>query len=340
MRGGTTRPQHPVMPIRRDPLARLIDSVAPVVTMEQEGLVVIALRTRWNEDGPAYLTFEQAHADKVVEIHEDGLGSVPSVEVETGRSPVVVFGGDTLVGGKQNRIVNVTVWLHAMATTKLPVTCVEQGRWDQGADAVFRSGPKADLRLRAALGRQVETNARWAHDAGDHGSRFVADQSSVWNEVGARHERAATTSATGALHDLYAREAQDVESLERAFPCPDGTTGAAIGIAGRLVALELYDRPTTLRRLWGRVIEGAVRAHLDHQRMAAAGMAPKAQHRYPDRDALGRMLRRAKRAQPDATRAPSVGEGTDVRFGTERITGAALLLDDHVVHAEVHRVSA
>jgi hypothetical protein len=29
-----------------------------------------------------------------------------------------------------------------------------------------------------------------------------------------------------------------------------------------------------------------------------------------------------------------------VRFGTERITGSALLRDDRLVHAEVHRLSA
>lgn len=328
------------MPTKRDPLRRVIDSISPILTMERDGLVVIALETRWDEPGPAYLTLDEATAGKVIEIREDGLGSVPSVEVETGRSPVVVFGGDTLVGGKQNRIVNVTVWLRAMAATSIPVTCLEQGRWDPGARAAFQSGPKADLNLRAALSRQVETNARWSHEAGDVAGRFEADQGSVWNAVEAKHDRAATHSDTGALHDLYAREAQIVETLERAFPCPDGTTGAAIGIGGRLVALELYDRPATLRRLWGRVIEGAVRAHLDHQRMVAAGSVPAAKRRFPDGDALDRLLGRTRLAQRDANRAPSVGEGTDVRFGTERITGSALLLDDHLVHAEVHRVIA
>ena len=328
------------MPTKRNPIARVIDSVSPILTMERDGLVVIALETRWDEQGPAYLTLDQASQENVIEIHEDGLGAVASVEAQTGRSPVVLFGGDTLVGGKQNRIVNVTVWLQAMAATSIPVTCLEQGRWDPGVSATFRSGPKADLNLRAALSRQVETNARWAHEAGDVAGRFEADQGSVWDAVDAKHDRAATTSDTGALHDLYAREAQDVESLERAFPCPDGTTAAAIGIGGRLVALELYDRPATLRRLWGRVIEGAVRAHLDHQRLVAAGAVPEASHRFPDRGALDRLLARTRSAQRDANRGPSVGQGTDVRFGTERITGSALLVDEHLVHAEVHRVIA
>jgi hypothetical protein len=202
---------------------------------------------------------------------------VPAVAVETKEMPVVIFGGDTIVGGKQNRIVNVTIWLTALTTTPIPVTCLEHGRWDPGAGARFSSGPKADLRLRSMLSSQEHAHARTSAALGAQGpatARYMADQGQVWHEVAMRHERASTSSPTGALHDLYAREAPDVEALRQAFPYPEGASGAAIGIGGRLVALELFDRPATARRLWPRVIEGAIRAHLDQQRRVAIGAAP------------------------------------------------------------------
>ena len=126
--------------------------------------------------------------------------------------------------------------------------------------------------------------------------------------------------------------------LLRAFPNPDGATGAAVGIGGRLVALELFDRADTAHKLWPRVIEGAIRGHLDDRRRVAVGAAPKPEHRHPDRGALQRMLARVRDAQASALRSPGVGEGVDVRFETDRITGAALLREDRVVHLEVHRV--
>jgi hypothetical protein len=86
------------------------------------------------------------------------------------------------------------------------------------------------------------------------------------------------------------------------------------------------------------MVEGAVRAHLDHQRLVAAGAASAPTHRYPDREALGRMLGRVKAAQADALESPAVGEGTDVRFATDRISGAMLVREGSVVHAEVHRL--
>ena len=310
--------------------------------MERDGLVVIALGATTDTAVPAYLTLDEATRANAVDVHELGGGSVPTVAVETKDQPVVIFGGDTIVGGKQNRIVNVTIWLAAMQTTRIPVTCLEHGRWDAGAEMRFASGPKADLGLRSMMNRQVHARARAMATVGaamPAEARYAADQGRVWDEVERRHERAGTSSRTGALHDLYAREAVDMAALLGAFPYPDDAVGAAIGIGGRLVALELYDAPITARKLWPRLIEGAVRAHLDHRRLVATGGVPAPEHRYPDREALGRMLGRVKLAQADALESPAVGEGMDLRFETDRITGAALIREDRVVHAEVHRVS-
>ena len=197
---------------------------------------------------------------------------MPTVAVETKDQPVVIFGGDTIVGGKQNRIVNVTIWLAAMQTTKIPVTCLEHGRWDRGAEMRFASGSKADLGLRSMMNRQVHAQARAMAEVGapmPAEARYAADQHSVWDEVERKHERASTSSRTGALHDLYAREAVDMATLLGAFPYPDDAVGAAIAIGGRLVALELYDGTRDGRRLWPRLVEGAVRADLDHRRLVA-----------------------------------------------------------------------
>jgi hypothetical protein len=322
-------------------LERLISTVSPIVTMERDGLVVIALGATADTAVPPYLTLDEATRAKAVDVHELGGGTVPTVAVETRDRPVVIFGGDTIVGGKQNRIVNVTIWLAAMQTTKIPVTCLEHGRWDHGAETRFASGPKADLGLRSMMNRQVHARARAMAtvDASMPAeARYAADQGRVWDEVERRHERAGTSSRTGALHDLYAREAVDMAALLGAFPYPEDAVGAAIAIGGRLVALELYDAPATSCKLWPRLIEGAVRAHLDHRRSVATGAAPAPRHRYPDREALGRMLGRVRLAQADALESPAVGEGTDVRFATDRISGAVLVRQGRVVHAEVHRI--
>jgi hypothetical protein len=321
-------------------------TVRPLVTLSREGLVLIALG--WNVDRPpAYDSAMTAAAQGGLEIHELGGGSVPTVEAVTGTKPVVFFAGDTIVGGLQNRLINVSVWLPAAKTTPIPVSCLEAGRWNAGHR--FEAGRKLDYAFRAAVGQQVYERTRAERDtaaagleASGRGQRpsYAADQGALWNEISARQARASVHSPTAALHDVYEREAVDLASFVGAFPCPAGASGLAVGIGGRLVALELFDSSATLAEQWPRLVEGAASAYVDHRRAVAAGLEPAPHHRYPDEGALERLLARARTALDDAVVGPSVGEGLDVRLRGEKVHGAALIVADHPVHLELFRVEA
>jgi hypothetical protein len=169
---------------------------------------------------------------------------------------------------------------------------------------------------------------------------FRSDQGAVWAEISAREIRAGSASPTAALHDLYARESVDLAAFSRAFPCPPGANGLAVGIGGKLVALEVFDAPETLAAQWHRLVEGAASAHLDHRRAVAAGAVVPRYHRYPDPGALGRMLERTSAAVAGTVVSPSVGEGSDIRLSGVRVSGSALLHGDRVVHLELFRVEA
>jgi hypothetical protein len=317
--------------------------------MERGGLVLIALEAAaagmgGETNGPPYLLFEQAVTDDAVEVHEIGAGTVPSVAATTKGQPVVIFAGDTITGGKQNRVINISVWLPADKVTELPVTCLELGRWDPGFAARFGAGRKADYALRSMMSHQVGEQRRRATEsatsAAPDAQSYAADQGEVWAEIGRRETRAALHSPTAALHEVWAAEEQDARPLAGAFPCPTGATGLAVGVGGRLIALELFDHPATLAASWARLVESAVSAHLDHKRTVAAGVVPADTHHYPDPGALGRLVGRAVAAVEGALYGPSVGEGIDLRLAGPKVAGSALVRDGQVVHAELFRVEA
>lgn len=57
-------------------------------------------------------------------------GSVPDRLVENkGNIRVLFLEGEELIGAKQNRILNTSVLIAAGTKIKIPVSCVEQGRW-------------------------------------------------------------------------------------------------------------------------------------------------------------------------------------------------------------------
>lgn len=72
-----------------------------------------------------YVTFAEAGSDGSIAISEAEVATVPTVEATTRQADVLLLGGDTIVGGKQNRIINVTIWLGAASKTPIPVSCLE-----------------------------------------------------------------------------------------------------------------------------------------------------------------------------------------------------------------------
>ncbi len=323
-----------------------LTGLRPRVTMERDGLVLIALeaaRPPRTQGAPRYLRFDEAAAAGAVEIREIDSGAVPVVEAITKDKPVLIFAGDTIVGGKQNRFINVTIWLPAAKATQIPVTCLEAGRWDGGEAMRFGAGRKADYALRSMVNIQVGQQLRSAMAMGaptGGAQAFAADQGAIWNEIGQRETRAGRSSATASLHDLYEEERGEAQPLAAAFPCPTGATGLAVAVGGRIVALELFDNPATLAASWPRLVESAVSAHLDHARMVAVGLAQSRAHRHPDPEAIGRMIDRASAALDGAAVGLSIGEGLDIRLASHRIAGSALVRKGHFIHAELFRVVA
>ena len=78
-----------------------------------------------------YLTLDEALSQNLIEVVEvDQHGSVPELRViNKSDKMVLILDGEELVGAKQNRIINTTILIPANETVKIPVSCVEEGRW-------------------------------------------------------------------------------------------------------------------------------------------------------------------------------------------------------------------
>jgi hypothetical protein len=133
---------------------------APV---EQRGVVIAPLFPR-RRPAVAYVTLEEALplGFRVTEV--DAAGSVPELLVSNPtRHNVLLYDGEELVGAKQNRILNVTVLVPAERTVRVPVSCVEQGRWSARVGLLRR---RAAYGLPGAAPAQGRAAARGAAGAG------------------------------------------------------------------------------------------------------------------------------------------------------------------------------
>ena len=138
------------------------------------GIVVAPFFAR-QDPVAAYLTLEEALAGGLRIREVDESGTVPELVVENPLAErVLLYDGEELVGAKQNRILNVSVLVGAGAKLPIPVSCVEQGRWNRSSvdfDAATHIS-HAHLRRRKAEMLAAQPMARG-----------VA-QNEVWSEIG------------------------------------------------------------------------------------------------------------------------------------------------------------
>ena len=288
--------------------------------------------TRPVDGPPEYLTLDQAMADSSIKIGEvSESGNVPEIRFEnTGSKPTLLVDGEEISGGKQNRILNISILAPAKETITIPVTCVEAGRWgrhDSGyrreRDRILRSRHRAEfeeadhiafMKMRRVKHVAVTQSLKTA------GSRY-ASQAEVWSEIEDLDGDMGTRSPTRAMRDSYEQRRQSLEEYVQALPMVKDQVGVAFALNNRLVGLDLFDHPHTLSRILPKLVRShAMEALREPDTVAEVASVDAA------RDFIGEIVKAT------TTRYPAVGEGEDLRLESNQIVGGALEARARLIH--------
>ena len=247
----------------------------------------------------------------VEEVNESG--SVPNLAVTNkAKRPLLIPEGEILMGAKQNRVINVTVLVASGKKFVLPVSCVEQGRWryqSQHFESKFCAPPS----LRNKKLRAVQRN---------RSERGVAasDQGEVWDEVQACLAGVSAHSETSSLTDAFAAAEETLKERCKQLVLPKGAAGVLVGRGERIIGMDLFDSPKTLKTLWDRLSDAYFFDALRDPSAAAATPADHAQ----------RFIERlSSTAKP---RLPALALGEELEISGEGVVGAALLYEGGICH--------
>lgn len=269
---------------------------------------------------PAYLLLDEALAAGVCEITEvSEQGSVPDLRfINRGPRPVLIVDGEELIGAKQNRVVNLTILVKAQSELTIPVSCVEAGRW-RARSRAFTSANRTQF----ATGR-VKRMASVSMAMRSRGDR-VSDQADVWNVIAQKSRRMDAESPTAAMASIFNTHVTSLDSFVSGCEPVDGQVGALFAVNDVLVGFDLFDRPSTLRKILPKLVRSVAVDAID-----AAENEPQAASATLLRTQAAQFL--AVAAQLPEHRTPALGLGDDLRLTADHIAGAALLLDQHVLH--------
>jgi hypothetical protein len=195
----------------------------------------------------------EALADQSVLVEEVSEGgSVPNLLVENkGDVRVLFLEGEELVGAKQNRILNTSVLIAAHTKIKIPVSCVEQGRWGYKSRYFGSSGSHSPSKLRRTLKASVSQAVR-------ENRGHTSDQGAVWQEVASLHASHGVASGTAAMSDAFDTHQDRIASFKEKLKYVEGAVGVAAAIGGKVVAVDLFDKPSTCQKVWDRLLSGVV----------------------------------------------------------------------------------
>jgi hypothetical protein len=269
--------------------------------------------------GADYLLSDEAMAAGSVTVEEVGeAGSVPALIVNNQADSLVLFlEGEELRGAKQNRVLNTSVLVAARAKTTIPVSCVEHGRWRYTSRSFGHGGSHSSPKLRHVLKKSVSASAKGGRG---HGS----DQGEVWKEVSRQMSALGTASSTGAMADTYEAHRGRLAEFTGRLKYAEGATGLAVAVGGKVVSVDLFDKPGTCRKVWDRLLTGVVMDALE------AGPGGEEVGKNEVQEALARL-----RGAPWQQTQP-VGAGEEYRSDADGGNHAtALVLGGSVIHGSL-----
>ena len=275
--------------------------------VEHQGIVVTPLFPRRTPQA-VYSTLADALplGLRIDEVSE--AGSVPELAVHNPTdADVLLYDGEELLGAKQNRILNVTVLVAAKSMTRIPVSCVEEGRWSRRSASFDAASHAAHPELRRIKAERLAA-APMAHGAA---------QSDVWEAVRAKSARLGVHSPTGAHADVVRSHEGSLEQLSREFPLQSGQSGALLGLGDEL-CVDYVSRPDAFARLYPKLLTGYVLDGIER-----LGGKP---------TSLDRQQAFVEAIESAATaRSASPGLGQDVRLSGDGLLGSGLELDGELL---------
>ena len=216
--------------------------------------------------GPAtdevdYLLSDEAVGAGSVTVEEiNESGSVPTLLVTNrGDHQVLFLEGEELRGAKQNRVLNTSVLIGARTKATIPVSCVEMGRWRFRSHKFTTSDNYSSPKLRQRLKQSVTRSLR-------EGQGHRSDQGAVWSEVDRQMQSLNSSSETHAMSDTYDSNRDRFEEFRTHMSYAEGATGLAVAIGSTVVALDIFDKPSTCRKVWDRLLSGFVMDALEEGR--------------------------------------------------------------------------
>ncbi|MCX7611238.1 MAG: hypothetical protein N2043_06590 [Ignavibacterium sp.] len=266
-----------------------------------------------------YISCDKAIKQNFIEVKEvSQQGSVNDLLLINNSNQYVFFmDGDILQGAKQNRVLNTSVLAAPNTKIKLPVSCVEQGRWRTVSAKFNPSDYVSPQKLRAKKSEAVKMNLMSS-------ASYYASQGEVWDEVSSYLRMNFVNSRTSNLSDIYENKKQDFEKFIELFKPAEDANGIAIFVDQQLLNTDVFNRTDIYNEYFPKILRSTAMEVFYLQ--DKENNLTEAEAFYKTTDLFDNL------PQIKFTTHPGVGVGEEKRFDTKALTGLELSFQNHLIH--------
>lgn len=252
---------------------------------------------------------------EITEINENA--SVGEVKViNNAVTPLILLDGEEIIGSKQNRIVNATIIIPPKTEKIIPVSCVEEGRWEYKTKKFKYSNHMATRRVRRDKQTSINQSLKSSNT-------YRSDQGQVWNNVRETMDLLEVESNTNALHDTYKQKQTQIQNYKEAFPKNEKQNGIIVYINGKLAGFEIIYDSARYAEYHEKLIESYIMDALQNR-------DKKYTEKEENKEELIEKIIQTPRETFD-----SVGEGKDYRLEDDEITGSIVTYNNHLINASI-----
>ncbi len=266
-----------------------------------------------------YISGSTAIKEGLIQVNEiSESGSVNNLFVFNLSDKFVFFmDGDILTGAKQNRVLNTSVLLAPNSKTTLPVSCVEQGRWEKVSDNFRHTDNISPQKIRALKSEAVKSNLRAT-------KKYMADQMQVWDEVEKYQTVFNVKSSTMNLHEVYEKERENFESVIKGFKLNEDANGLAVYTDKKLLNVDVFNRTDIYQEYFPKILRSTAMDVLQLKNT---------KNELTDTEAIFKTVSLFDTLEKAPfTEHPGVSSGNEKRFDDEELTGFELSFQRNMIH--------
>ena len=273
------------------------------------------------------ISLHEAFEKKLIVVNElEGTEQVNTIELENlGNSYIFILDGDILKGAKQNRVVNTSVLVAPKAKIMLPVSCVEEGRWNYKSSRFKPSNEVAHRSIRYQKANFISESKKLNR------SDFNTDQNSVWNEVNNVSCSIEFSSPTNSHSDVFEQFTEEFEDITKKFQVQPQANGLIIFIGDQMVACDIFNNNKIYTDYFKKIIKtSAIDSKIKKKNEKLTSL-----DRLQIIELMNLVFDKFNTSKEDASLTPGVSEGIETRLNVKDTTFYGLSHKGQPVHQSI-----